>query len=80
MTLCLLAFGMAVIPLNDALIKLLGEGMLLGQIIAIRPLKSLYLIAVFSSDQSIAFGILIISCVWHMPYCGDGASGWGWCQ
>ena len=58
MTLCLLAFGMAVIPLNDALIKLLSEGMLLGQIIAIRPLMSLALIAVFSSGLSIAFGIL----------------------
>ena len=47
--LCLLAFGMAVIPLNDALIKLLGKGMPLGQIVFIRSLMSLALIAMFSS-------------------------------
>lgn len=47
--LCFLAFGMAVIPLNDALIKLLGETMPLGQIVAIRSLMSLAFIALFSS-------------------------------
>ncbi|MGB1962331.1 MAG: DMT family transporter [Candidatus Puniceispirillaceae bacterium] len=47
--LCFLALGMAVIPLNDALIKLLGETMPLGQIVAIRSLMSLAFIALFSS-------------------------------
>ena len=47
--LCFLALGMAVIPLNDALIKLLGEAMPLGQIVFIRSLISLAFIALFSS-------------------------------
>ena len=47
--LCFLALGMAVIPLNDALIKLLGEAMPLGQIVFIRSLISLAFIALFTS-------------------------------
>ena len=47
--LCFLALGMAVIPLNDLHIKLLGETMPLGQIVAIRSLMSLAFIALFSS-------------------------------
>ena len=47
--LCSLALGMAVIPLNDALIKLLGEAMPLGQIVFIRSLISLAFIALFTS-------------------------------
>ena len=78
MTLCFLACMMAVVPLDATLIKLLGEGMLLGQIIGIGSLMSLTLIAVFSSGQSIAFGILAISWACHMPCCGDGALDWSW--
>ncbi len=44
-----LGFGIAVIPLNDTLIKLLGETMALGQIVAIRSMISLAFIALFSS-------------------------------
>ena len=44
-----LALGMTIIPLNDALVKLLGETMPLGEIIAIRSLMSIMLIAVFST-------------------------------
>lgn len=40
---------MAVVPLNDALIKLLGEAMPLGQIVFIRSLISLAFIALLSS-------------------------------
>ena len=36
-----LALGMAVIPVNDALIKLLGETLPLGQIVAIRSIISI---------------------------------------
>lgn len=43
-----LAFGMAVIPVNDALIKLLADHMSLGQIVAIRSLLSLCIILLFS--------------------------------
>jgi drug/metabolite transporter (DMT)-like permease len=43
-----LALGMAVIPVNDALIKLLGETLPLGQIVAIRSIMSIVLIALFS--------------------------------
>ena len=43
-----LAFGMAIIPLNDALFKLLGEQMSLGQIVAIRSIMSLVIILAFS--------------------------------
>ncbi|MDB3891617.1 DMT family transporter [Alphaproteobacteria bacterium] len=46
--LSLLALGMAVIPLNDALIKLLSGAMPLSQIITIRAVMSLILISVFS--------------------------------
>ena len=47
--LCSLALGMAVIPLNDALIKLLGEAMPLSQIVFIRSLINLAFIALFTS-------------------------------
>ena len=55
--LCFLAFGMAVIPLNDALIKLLGDTMPLGQIVTIRSLMSLALIALFSSGLRRMMGL-----------------------
>ena len=55
--LCFLAFGMAVIPLNDALIKLLGEAMPLGQIVTIRSLISLAFIALFSSGLQRMIGL-----------------------
>ncbi len=58
--LCFLAFGMAVIPLNDALIKLLGEEMPLGQIIAIRSLMSLGFIAFFSSGLRRMIGLSLL--------------------
>ena len=55
--LCFLAIGMAVIPLNDALIKLLGDTMPLGQIVTIRSLMSLALIALFSSGLRRMMGL-----------------------
>ena len=55
--LCFLAFGMAVIPLNDALIKLLGDTMPLGQIVTIRSVMSLALIALFSSGLRRMMGL-----------------------
>ena len=57
MALCFLAFGMAVIPLNDALIKLLGDTMPLGQIVTIRSVMSLALIALFSSGLRRMMGL-----------------------
>ena len=75
--LCFLAFGMAVISLNDALIKLLGETMPLGQIVAIRSLMS-FLHCPFqfwpaADDGSVVIGILAICWAWHVPCRGDGA-------
>ena len=55
--LCFLALGMAVIPLNDALIKLLGEAMPLGQIVFIRSLISLAFITLFTSGLQRMIGL-----------------------
>lgn len=44
-----LALGMGIIPLNDAMIKLLSDEMPLAQIVLVRGAISIFLIAIFSS-------------------------------
>ena len=48
----LLALGMGVIPLNDALIKLMSERLPLAEIVLVRGVLALLIIAVFSSGIS----------------------------
>ena len=48
----LLAMGMAVIPLNDAFIKLMSERLPLAEIVLVRGVLALLIIALFSSGIS----------------------------
>ena len=52
-----LALGMGIIPLNDAMIKLLSADLPLSQIIAVRALLSLALVAIFSSGIRSMMGL-----------------------
>ena len=49
----LLGLAMAVIPLNDALIKILSAYISLGQVVAVRAMLSLVLVVIVSDGPSI---------------------------
>ena len=53
----LLSFAMGIIPLNDALIKLMSEDLPLGQIVALRAIMTLVLLGIFSHSLRAMFAL-----------------------
>ena len=71
----LLGLAMAVIPLNDALIKIMSASISLGQVVAVRALLSLILVLLVSDGlrayvKSICTGVLAIC--WPRNVSGGG--------
>lgn len=53
----LLAFGMGIIPLNDALIKVMSSDMPLAEIVVVRGVLALILVGVFTNGLRSMFGL-----------------------